>query len=242
MRFDAAIIGGTGIADRLLAMGGDGLNVPTPFGLLRSKVIELRGKKILAVSRHAAGHKLAPHQVPYRAIALGLARIGVQYCISTAAVGCLVEEWHPGTLVACSDFIDLSGRNITIFEREVEHVDTSRAFDPFLRSQLLGAADRLGIFVVDQAVYVNSPGPRYESPAEIEMIRGIGGQLVGMTAGSEAVAMAEAGIQYACLAIVSNPAAGLTADRLSHGDVTRAVRAAGENVVKLLLTTVSCLE
>jgi len=242
MPYDAAIIGGTGIAERLAALGGDSLNVPTSFGLLRSKVFELRGKKVVAVSRHEAGHKLAPHQVQYRAIATGLASIGVRYCISTAAVGCLVEEWHPGSLVLCTDFIDLSSRNLTLFEQDVRHIDLSTAFDPYLRSELLRAADRLGMFLIEEGVYVNSPGPRYETPAEIKMIRKIGGELVGMTVGSEAIAMREAGVKYASLAIVSNLAAGMSSAPLSHGDVTRAVNLAGESVVKLVLATVSALE
>src|SRR5436189_62411 len=63
--------------------------------------------------------------------------------------------------------------------------------------------------VVAQAVYVNVNGPRYETPAEIRMFVEAGGDVVGMTAGSEAIAMREAGVGYGCLAIITNLAAGL---------------------------------
>ncbi|MFW5697725.1 MAG: purine-nucleoside phosphorylase, partial [Fimbriimonadaceae bacterium] len=77
-------------------------------------------------------------------------------------------------------------------------------------------------------------GPRYETPAEIRMMRTLGADLVGMTVSSEAVVMREAGIDYGCLAIVSNPAVGTTEEELDHEAVTAAVEAVADDAVKIL--------
>ncbi len=237
MRVDVAIIGGTGIGERLAEMGGDPIFVPSSEGVLRGRRIAHRGIQILAVSRHSAGHKVPPHRVKYAAVARGLQNLGVKACLSTAAVGSLRREWGPGTLVACSDFIDLSFRNLTLFQNQVVHRDFSEPFSPRPRRELLEAAVSLGLKVEARGVYVNGNGPRYETPGEIEAYRRLGGDMVGMTAASEAVLLGEAEVEYACLAIVTNWAAGMTSNPLSHGEVVDAMQEKSSEVVKLLLET-----
>lgn len=235
MRIDVGIIGGTGIGERLLAYGGAPLHVPTPSGILRGRQIEIEGVSLLLVSRHSAGHKTPPHLVNYRAMAHGMREVGAKACLSTAAVGSLRPEWGPGTLVVCRDFLDFTYRNLTLFDRTVVHRDFTDPFGPSARRALLEAAEATGEAVQDGGVYLSGNGPRYETPQEIRTYRQLGGDLVGMTATSEAILMREALVEYACLAIVTNLAAGISETPLDHQEVVDEMHRSGERAVKLLL-------
>lgn len=229
---DAAIIGGTGIGDRLLERGGTPLHVPTAHGVARMKVIEHEGCRIALLGRHAAGHKVPPHRVPYLAMATALAELGAKGCLATAAVGSLVGEWGPGTLVVPDDLLDLTYRNLTLFDRSVHHQDVSQPFHPAVRAALLAAE---GPARHDGGVYLGLNGPRYETPREIVTFRALGADLVGMTASTEALVMAEAGVPYGLLAIVTNLAAGMGEGVLDHGGVVDVMLGTGPTVVELLL-------
>jgi 5'-methylthioadenosine phosphorylase len=235
MSIDVGIIGGTGIGERLLEYGGSPYHLPTPMGVLRGRRIEVDGVRLLLVSRHASGHKVPPHRVNYAAMAHGMRQAGVKGCLSTAAVGSLEAGWRPGTFVACSDFLDLTFRNLTLFNNEVVHRDFTEPFGPKGREALLGAGEEAGVEVHREGIYVCGNGPRYETPFEIELYKRLGGQVVGMTATSEAILMREAGIDYACLAIVTNLAAGISETPLDHQEVVDEMKRSGETAVKLLI-------
>lgn len=163
---DVAIIGGTGIGERLGGYPGAPLHVPTEAGLLRGRLVQIDSLRLFLVSRHSAGHRVPPHQINYLAIARGLAALGVRACFATAAVGSLNPEWPAGTLAVCSDFLDFTGRFPTLFDRVVVHRDFSNPFGPKARAALLAAAAELGEKVEKEAVYLCGNGPRYETPAE----------------------------------------------------------------------------
>ncbi|HLO97605.1 MAG TPA: hypothetical protein VK171_03325, partial [Fimbriimonas sp.] len=116
MRFDCAIIGGTGVGSRLIALGGKPVHIPTPVGTIRGRHLVHEGVNLLLLSRHSAGHKVPPHKVNYVGMATALQQLNVPYCLASAAVGSLRREWGPGTFVACSDFFDLTYRNTTMFD------------------------------------------------------------------------------------------------------------------------------
>ncbi len=235
MNVDVAIIGGTGVGSKLLAMGGEPIHVPTEAGVLRGRLLEIDGLKLLVLSRHSAGHKVPPHLVGYRAMALGCAKLNVKGCFATAAVGCLRPEWPIGTLVACSDFIDFTYRNLTNFNRVVEHCDMSEAFSSNLRNALISEAKSIGETLQPNGIYLASNGPRYESPAEIQAYAHLEADLVGMTATSEAILMREANVPYSCLAIVTNPAAGISETPLNHNEVVDEMDKSGDRALKLIL-------
>jgi 5'-methylthioadenosine phosphorylase len=199
------------------------------------------GHTILLVERHDAGHKYPPHRVNYRAIALGLKAAGATCCLATAAVGSLQPNWGPGSMAVCADFIDLTGRNQTLFDRQVEHRDFSIPMGQAAQCALRVAAARLSPQAHPAATYICANGPRYETPAEVAFARQIGGDVVGMTAASEAVAMGEAGIDYGCLAIVTNLASGIGNTPLSHAEVLQEMDRSGELAVKILLDAVGLL-
>lgn len=241
MRIDAGLIGGTGIGDRLLALGGEAVHVPTSRGVVRGRLLTHAGKKILALSRHSAGHKVPPHRVGYLAMALALRKLGARRCLSTAATGGLVPGWPIGSFGVCSDFIDATGRNLTHFDRTVVHTDFTHPFGPESRKALLDASRDLGVHAHADCIYVNGNGPRYETPYEIQLYQRLGGHVVGMTAASEAIAMREAGIDYGCLAVVTNLAAGLAGQALNHEEVVEEMIKAGETAVKILLNAIERL-
>ena len=227
MQIDVALIGGTGIGERLTALGGAPVHIPTPDGLVRGRVVTYRETRLLLLSRHSAGHKVPPHLVPYTAMARAAQTLEAKACLATAAVGSLVREWGPGTLVAARDFLDLTYRNVTLHGRTVLHTDFSEPFPA--RKALLQDG------VIDGGVYLGLNGPRYETPQEIVTFRGLGADLVGMTASTEAIAFREAGVPYGLLAIVTNLAAGISETPLDHEEVVVEMKRSGERAVEILL-------
>ncbi len=234
MRVDAALIGGTGIGDRLLDSPGRPVHIPTPYGTIRGRIIHVESASIVVFSRHSAGHKVPPHRVPYLGLAWACRRLSAQACFSTAAVGSLRQDWPAGTLINCHDFVDFSSRNLTQFDRTVEHIDFSEAFGNAQREALQNSAQELGLELQTKGIYLNLNGPRYETPREVQSLRAVG-DIVGMTAGSEAIAFREMGVPYACLAIVTNLAAGISQTPLSHEEVVAQMKVSGESAVQLLL-------
>ncbi len=227
VNLDVALIGGTGIGERLAALGGTPIHVPTPDGLVRGRIVEHGGLRLLALSRHSAGHKVPPHRVPYVAMARAARVLGVKACLATAAVGSLNADWTPGTLVAAKDFLDLTYRNVTAYDREVVHTDFSLPFPA--RAALLQDG------VVDGGVYMGLNGPRYETPTEVATYRALGADLVGMTASSEAIAFREIGVPYGLLAIVTNLAEGLSETPPNHEEVVDEMKRSGARAVEILL-------
>ena len=239
LNVDVALIGGTGIGHRLAALGGKPILVPTRYGPFRGNLFQLperedsKALSIVAVERHSAGHKTPPHAINFKAIARGLYELNVKGCFSTAASGSLNGSWPVGTITVCTDFIDQSSRNITMFEHDVEHHDFTTPFT--LAPYLQDAATKTQTCVEWPCNYLCVNGPRYETPAEIKMFGEWGADLVGMTAASEATCLRELGIPYGLLGIVTNAAAGLGDEELSHGDVSRTMETCGQTVVDLLL-------
>ncbi len=240
MQIEIAIIGGTGVGAPLMAMPGTSVHVPTPEGTLRGKVIELKGRRVFVASRHSAGHKVPPHKVGYRALALGMQQLGVHSCFATAAVGSLRTDWPVRTYALCTDFIDDTGRRPTLFDRTVVHTPLPFPFHPELGDALQAGASLARVEVKRPAVYVCANGPRYETPHEIRMYRQLGGDVVGMTAASEAILMAEAGVRYACLSVVTNLGTGLSKGH-DHGAVTDVMVEEWANLKTTLETAVTVI-
>ena len=237
MQFDVALLGGTGIGSRLVALGGKPVHIPTPHGTIRGRHLEYQGANLLLLSRHSAGHKVPPHKVNYVGMATALQLLGVKYCLASAAVGSLRKDWGPGTLVACSDFFDFTGRFATMYDKTVVHTDFTYPFAESVRGALMATAAAESVAVEPKGVYLGGNGPRYETPGEILYYASIKADLVGMTASSEAIVMREAGVDYGCLAVVTNLAAGISDQQLSHQEVEDEMNRSGEKAVKLMLGT-----
>lgn len=120
-----------------------------------------------------------------------------------------------------------------MFDHTVEHRDFSQPFP--LDQKLLELTHARGLHAHHPAVYTTANGPRYETPTEIKVVRTLGGDIVGMTAATEAILMREANIPYGCLAIITNQAAGMLDEVLDHLDVVDIMNSAGQQVIDIML-------
>ena len=154
------------------------------------------------------------------------AAAGCQTVVLTNGCGALNESWRPGTPVLIRDHINLTARSPI---EGAHFVDLTDLYSPRLRAMCRELDPSL-----DEGVYVQFPGPHYETPAEIEMVRRIGGELVGMSTALEAIAAREAGMEVLGISLVTNLAAGISGEPLDHAEVLEAGRAAAARMGDLL--------
>jgi purine-nucleoside phosphorylase len=154
------------------------------------------------------------------------AAAGCRVVVLTNGCGGLHEGWHPGTPVLIRDHINLTGASPIEGARFVDLTD--------LYSARLRALCREVEPSLAEGVYVQFPGPHYETPAEIGMVRAMGGDLVGMSTALEAIAAREAGLEVLGMSLVTNLAAGLSDEPLDHEDVLAAGRTAAARMGELL--------
>lgn len=219
-----AIIGGTGLEG--LLEEARKIRIGTPHGLPPPISIgETDGKPLAFLPRHGIHHSIPPHKVNYQANVYALHQIGVERIIATNAVGAINTKFRPGDLVVPHDLVDFTKlRRFTFYDdAPVTHVDVSQPYCPEVRRFLIKAAKEYGAQVWDRAVLVCTEGPRYETPAEIEMFRRLGCDVVGMTGAPEAVLARELEMCYAPLCFVSNMAAGMQ-ERLTASEVAEVAK------------------
>ena len=154
------------------------------------------------------------------------AAAGCRAIVLTNGCGGLKESWTPGTPVLISDHINLTGRSPIVGARFVDLTD--------LYSARLRAMCREVEPSLDEGVYVQFPGPHYETPAEVRMAGVLGGHLVGMSTTLEAIAAREAGMEVLGISLVTNLAAGISDQPLDHSEVIEAGRAAASRMGDLL--------
>jgi purine-nucleoside phosphorylase len=171
-----------------------------------------------------------------------LASFGSPPLVLTNAAGSVKAGLRPGSLVAISDHINLTGRNPLIGEAgDGRFVSMTDAYDPRLRHTLKQAALEAGI-ALDEGVYLWFSGPSFETPAEIRMARLVGADLVGMSTVPEAILARRFGLSVAAVSIVTNLAAGVEGASPSH-DETKAVAAgAAASLGRILLGFMGMLD
>ena len=214
MPIDLAIIGGTGLYDFPGLENVEKHAVDTPFGATSDAITlgELGAHRVAFLARHAVGHSIPPHRINYRANVWALHHLGAKRVLGINAVGGIRAGMGPRSLVVPDQIIDYTHGRLSSFcdvdGAKVEHVDFTEPYNAKLRNGLLAAAGRAGIVVVGGGCYGATQGPRLETAAEIARMRRDGCDLVGMTGMPEAVLARELDIDYACLALVANWAAG----------------------------------
>ncbi len=154
------------------------------------------------------------------------AAAGCRVVVLTNGCGGLRETWQPGTPVLISDHVNLTATSPI---EGATFIDLTDLYSARLRALCHEVEDGL-----DEGVYVQFPGPHYETPAEIVMVRAIGGDLVGMSTALEAIAAREAGLEVLGISLVTNLAAGITGEPLDHAEVLEAGRAAATRMGSLL--------
>lgn len=167
--------------------------------------------------------------------------MGAEILFLTNAAGGVNTSFHAGDLMMIKDQIavfapnPLIGENID--ELGVRFPDMSTVYDRELQKLMVQAAKDNGIFL-QEGVYAQLTGPSFESPAEIRMLRGMGVDAVGMSTVVEAIAANHMGMRICGISCISNLAAGMTANPLTHEEVQEAADMAAPNFKKLVTETV----
>jgi len=238
-RHDVALVMGSGWVPAADALGEtlaefpvtDLPGFPAPSvaghaGTIRSVRIpgagERRALVFLGRNHYYEGHGVATvvHGVRTAAAA------GCRTVVLTNGCGGLREGWVPGQPVLISDHINLTADSPIVGANFVDLTD--------LYSKRLRTLCREIDPSLDEAVYVQFRGPHYETPAEVNMARVIGGELVGMSTTLEAIAAREAGAEVLGISLVTNLAAGITGEPLNHAEVLEAGKASAERMGALL--------
>ncbi len=213
-----AVIGGTGLYRMQVLDQPRRVELETPFGAPSGPVVvgEFHGQRLAFLARHGEGHSLLPHRVNYRANLWALHALGVRRVIGVNAVGGIRSDMPPRAVVVPHQLIDYTyGRPSSFADvdgAEVRHVDFSAPYTETLRARIIAAAGAAHVDVVGDGVYGATQGPRLETVAEIARMRRDGCDVVGMTGMPEAVLARELGLDYACIALVANWAAGCGPD------------------------------
>jgi 5'-methylthioinosine phosphorylase len=209
-----AVIGGSGLYNFPGLENAERRTVDTPYGPASGDIVvgDFAGKRLAFLARHGESHTLPPHRVNYRANLWALHSLGARQVVGVNAVGGIRGDMGPRVIVIPDQLIDYTHGRLTSYcdveGAEVKHIDFSEPYTELLRRQLLAAAHTAGIAVIDGGCYGATQGPRLETRAEIARMKRDGCDLVGMTGMPEAVLARELEIEYACLALVANFAAG----------------------------------
>ncbi|MFD1504397.1 purine-nucleoside phosphorylase [Georgenia yuyongxinii] len=237
-RHDVALVLGSGWGGATELLGDTVAEVPATdvpgfsASTVAGHVGRLTSVRIAGTDRHALVIGARTHFYEgrdVRRVAHGMrvaAAAGARTVVLTNGCGGLEPEWAPGTPVLISDHINLTGASPLEGATFVDLTD--------LYSARLRALAREVDPALPEGVYVQFPGPHYETPAEVQMARRIGGHLVGMSTALEAIAARHAGLEILGLSLVTNPAAGISPTPLAHEEVLEAGRAAGPRISRLL--------
>ena len=242
-RHDVAVILGSGWAPAADALGTPAAEIPMSGlpGFIPPAALGHRGRVLsIPIGSHNVlvllgrihayeGHDLCDVVHPVRTARAA----GADVVVLTNAAGGLREEYRVGQPVLISDHLNLTARSPLVGAHFVDLVD---AYSPRLRA-LARAVDP----ALAEGVYAGLPGPHYETPAEIRMLRTLGADLVGMSTVHETIAARAAGAEVLGLSLVTNLAAGMTGEPLSHAEVLAAGRASASKMGALLASVLARL-
>ena len=241
--FDAAVVLGSGWAPAAARLGEPsvvipmcdlpGFSPPTAEGHGGTvHLVPAAGKRVLVLLGriHAyEGHDLRHVVHPVRTACAA----GVTTVVLTNAAGGLRADQAVGQPVLISDHLNLTACSPLVGAQFVDLVD---AYAPRLRA-LAREVDP----TLTEGVYAGLPGPHYETPAEIRMLRALGADLVGMSTVHETIAARAAGAEVLGVSLVTNLAAGMTGEPLSHAEVLQAGRQSATRMGSLLSEVLSRL-
>lgn len=212
----------------------------TAFGEASARLLSasIAGHSVCAIARHGVPHRYAPHAVNYRANLTLLADQRPDLVIALNTVGGISPFATTGALLVPDQIVDYTwGRQQTFSPDDaVRHIDFSEPYDARVRRVLLDAGRRTGLALHDGGVMGVTQGPRLETPAEIRRMARDGCDMVGMTGMPEAALARELALPFAALAMVVNPAAGLTDRAIDLAEIQAASGRCMRDAVRLLET------
>ncbi len=171
-----------------------------------------------------------------------LAALGVQVLVQTNAAGSIDATMRPGELMLISDHLNIAQRSPLFHEPgDQGFIDMCDAYCPQLRVQAQRAAQAAGA-ALHEGIYAWMMGPQFETPAEIRMLRALGAQAVGMSTVPETILARHAGMRVLAMSMLTNMAAGMESERLSHAHTLATAAANGAAAVRTLSAIVQALE
>ncbi|MHA2501315.1 MAG: MTAP family purine nucleoside phosphorylase [Candidatus Kariarchaeaceae archaeon] len=248
------IIGGSGFYDFLENSHME--TIETPFGVVDIERGTLDTKEVAFLPRHGKKHSIMPSAINYRANIFAAHLLNAKMILTTNAVGSIRKEIPPGSLAIPDQILDFtSGRQYTFFDggplkivtrngttlQGVVHTDVTHPYDIGVRTLFLDRGKEIGLDLHDGGTMVAYNGPRYETPAEIDAARILGGDLAGMTTAPETFLAKELEIPYATVAVVTNYAAGMQKS-ITHEEVDQMFRAKIEDIKSLFSKVITASE
>jgi len=208
------VIGGSGFYEFI--DDATPVEVETPYGPPSEPVLTglVGGRPVAFMPRHGRDHRFAPHKVPYRANLWALRSVGVRQVLAPCAVGSLLPELGPGSLVVPDQVVDrTAGRENTFYDAvgPVVHVSFGDPYCPVGRSAVVAEARAQHWPPADGGTLVVIQGPRFSSRAESQHHAAAGWSIVGMTGQPEATLARELALCYTSIAVVTDLDAGVEA-------------------------------
>ncbi|WP_425467154.1 purine-nucleoside phosphorylase [Pseudalkalibacillus caeni] len=201
---------------------------------------QLKGKNVAAMQgrfHFYEGYSMDKVTFPVRV----MRELGIDTVIVTNAAGGVNESFEPGDLMVIEDHINFMGTNPLIGPNDkdmgVRFPDMSTAYSKQLQDIAHKTATDLGM-KLQKGVYIGMSGPTYETPAEIRMIRTLGGDAVGMSTVPEVIVARHAGMEVLGISCISNMAAGILEQPLNHEEVIETTEKVRENFLALVKNTV----
>ena len=195
MSVKIGIIGGSGLYKIGIMDDIEDISVDTPFGKTSDKITlgKINDVDVAFLPRHGKAHEIAPHKVNYRANIFALKECGVEYLLSTAAVGSLKKELKPCDFVIADQLIDRTAKRINTFFEDgiVAHVGFADPFCKTLSDIAFKVAEEEGVDV-HRGTYICMEGPQFSTRAESNLYRSWNVDVVGMTLAPESKLAREA--------------------------------------------------
>jgi purine-nucleoside phosphorylase len=160
-----------------------------------------------------------------------MAAAGIKRLVLTNAAGTANESFAPGSWMMISDHLNLTGT--TPLLGRAEFIDLTEAYSKKWRIEFARLAKSQG-FVLNEGVYAGLLGPQYETPAEVRMLRGLGADAIGMSTVLEVIQARALGLEVAAFSCLTNWAAGMGTENLSHGEVLETGKTAAAGFARLL--------
>ncbi len=234
-----AVIAGSGFQGFGVDGAGTCRRVVTRFGEPSAPIrtVTYGEHSVLMLARHGDDIGIPPHRINYRANLAALRGEGADSIIALNTVGAIPADLYPGQLAVPAQLIDYTwGRQQSIYDgagAALDHIDFTQPFSESLRQALLAAAKDAEVGCHDGGVYGVTQGPRLETAGEVDRFERDGVDFLGMTAMPEASLARELGLEYACLSLIVNRAAG-RGEAAIHADIEASTLTAKLQAMRVL--------
>ena len=204
---------------------------------------EINGRKVVMMqgrNHFYEGHTMQEITYPIKVMKL----LGVETIILTNAAGAVNESYRPSDLMIITDHINFTGSNPLVGPNDENFgerfPDMSEVYKKSLIELAEKCSEKLGIDI-QKGIYWANSGPSYETPAEINMIRKLGGDAVGMSTVPEAIVANYCGMNILGISCITNSASSISGEKLSHEEVITAANNAKSKFKSLILEVISNL-